>query len=101
MEQKLRSEEGRRRYLRRQATVEPVFGILKKVLGFVQFSLRGLQKVTLEWDLVCVAYNLKRLHRLKNPPKTEPKTVKTAKPGPPPLAELANKLLGCFCPAFQ
>jgi Transposase DDE domain len=45
MEQKLRSPEGRRRYLRRQASVEPVVGIIKRVLGFEQFSLRGLQKL--------------------------------------------------------
>ena len=44
MEQKLRTAEGRARYLRRQASVEPVFGIIKKVIGFEQFSLRGLQK---------------------------------------------------------
>jgi len=54
----------RRRYLRRQASVEPVVGIIKRVLGFEQFSLRGLQKVALEWNLVCVAYNLKRLLHL-------------------------------------
>jgi hypothetical protein len=64
MDQKLRTPEGHQRYLRRQASVEPVFGIIKRVLGFSQFSLRGLQKVTLEWNLVCVAYNLKRLHKL-------------------------------------
>ena len=48
-------------------------GIIKKVLGFEQFFLRGLPKVTLEWDLVCVAYNLKRLHKLKGPAKLKPK----------------------------
>jgi hypothetical protein len=64
MEQKLRTPEGRRRYLRRQASVEPVVGIIKRVLGFEQFSLRGLQKVALEWNLACVAYNLKRLLHL-------------------------------------
>ena len=67
MEQKLRSPEGRAPYLRRQASVEPVFGIIKKVTGFEQFSLRGLQKVTLEWNLVCTAYNLRRLHKLLKP----------------------------------
>jgi hypothetical protein len=66
MEQKLRSPEGHQRYLRRQASIEPVFGIIKRVLGFGQFSLRGLQKVTLEWNLVCLAYNLKRLHKLRS-----------------------------------
>jgi transposase len=55
---------GRALYKLRQQTVEPAFGIIKEVLGFRRFSLRGLAKVTLEWDLVCLAYNLKRLHRL-------------------------------------
>ena len=44
--------------------MEPVFGIIKSVLGFRQFLLRGLQQVELEWGLVCLAYNLKRLHRM-------------------------------------
>ena len=55
---------GRALYKLRQQTVEPVFGIIKEVLGFRRFSLRGLAKVSLEWDLVTLAYNLKRLHRL-------------------------------------
>ena len=55
---------GRALYQLRQQTVEPVFGIIKAVLGFRRFSLRGLAKVSLEWDLVTLAYNLKRLHRL-------------------------------------
>ena len=55
---------GRALYQLRQQTVEPVFGIIKAVLGFRRFSLRGLAKVTLEWELVCLAYNFKRLHRL-------------------------------------
>jgi IS5 family transposase len=64
MEQKLRTAEGRRRYLRRQASIEPVIGIIKKVLGFEQFLLRTLAKVSLEWTLVCTAFNLRRLHKL-------------------------------------
>ena len=55
---------GRALYKLRQQTVEPVFGIIKEVLGFRRFSLRGLAKVTLEWELVGLAYNFKRLHRL-------------------------------------
>jgi hypothetical protein len=42
--------------------VEPVFGIIKSVIGFRQFLLRGSEKVSLEWTLVCLAYNLRRLH---------------------------------------
>ena len=86
MAEKLRTPEGKARYRQRACTVEPVFGILKSVLGFRQFAgrrrarpsgclrqavslrsalLRGLKKVSGEWNLVCLAYNLKRLHTLR------------------------------------
>ena len=65
MAAKLASPDGRALYRLRQQTVEPVFGIIKAVLGFTGFSLRGLGKVTGEWDLVALAYNCKRLHKLK------------------------------------
>jgi len=55
---------GRALYKLRQQTIEPVFGIIKEALGFRRFLLRGLAKVSQEWELVCLAYNLKRLHRL-------------------------------------
>ncbi len=61
MKLKLETEEGRKHYARRKGLVEPVNGWIKAVLGFRQFSLRGLQKVTGEWDLVCLAMNLRRL----------------------------------------
>jgi transposase len=62
---KLASEQGRTLYKLRQQTVEPVFGIIKAVLGFRGFSLRGQGKVAGEWHLVALAYNCKRLHKLK------------------------------------
>ncbi len=65
MQERLESEAGRAKYRLRQQTVEPVFGIIKQVLGFRHFLLRGLDKVTGEWQLVCWAYNCKRLHRLQ------------------------------------
>ena len=64
MRHRLRTTAGKALYKLRQQTVEPVFGIIKAVLGFRQFRLRGREKVSLEWTLVCLAYNLKRLHRL-------------------------------------
>jgi len=64
MAYRLQTQAGRALYKLRQQTVEPVFGIVKEVLGFRRFLLRGLAKVQLEWTLVCLAYNLKRLHRL-------------------------------------
>ena len=64
LKHRMGTKAGKEKYKLRQQTVEPVFGIIKSVLGFRRFLLRGLQKVQLEWTLVCVAYNLKRLHRL-------------------------------------
>jgi hypothetical protein len=64
MKHRLATAVGKQKYKLRQQTVEPVFGIIKSVLGFRRFLLRGLEKVKLEWALICVAYNLKRLHRL-------------------------------------
>lgn len=64
MAAKLQTPEGKTIYRQRACTVEPVFGIIKAVLGFRQFLLRGMKKVSGEWNLVCLAYNLKRLHRL-------------------------------------
>ena len=64
MASKLDSEEGRALYRLRRQTVEPVFGVIKAVLGFTGFSLRGLDKVAGEWTLVALAYNCKRLHKL-------------------------------------
>ena len=61
---KLRTEAGKAIYKLRKSTVEPVFGIIKAVMGFHQFSLRGLAAAAGEWNLVCLAYNLKRLHVL-------------------------------------
>jgi transposase len=64
MAYKLRTPEGRAIYRARKHTVEPVIGIIKEVLGFRQFSLRGERAAAGEWCLVCLAYNLKRLHVL-------------------------------------
>ncbi len=58
---------GAKRYKLRQQTVEPVFGIIKQTLGFRRFSLRGEAKVSLEWNLVGLAYNLKRLFHVGTP----------------------------------
>jgi transposase len=65
MKHRLRTAEGRAVYRRRKCTVEPVFGIIKSVLGFRQFHLRGLKAVSGEWTLVTMAWNLKRLFTLE------------------------------------
>jgi hypothetical protein len=64
MAYKLQTDIGQAIYRLRKCTVEPVIGIIKEVMGFRQFSLRGLVAAAGEWCLVCLAYNLKRLHTL-------------------------------------
>jgi transposase len=64
MAYKLRTEIGQAIYRLRKCTVEPVIGIIKAVLGFRQFSLRGRNAADGEWALVCLAFNLKRMHTL-------------------------------------
>jgi len=66
MAYKLRTAVGRAIYRRRKCTVEPVIGTIKEAMGFRQFSLRGQENVTGEWCLVCLAYNLRRLHVLQS-----------------------------------
>jgi transposase len=66
MAYRLKTAVGQALYRLRKQTVEPVFGIIKEVMGFRRFMLRGRAKVSLEWTLVCLSYNLKRLFTLKN-----------------------------------
>jgi Transposase DDE domain len=60
----LKTAIGKAIYAARKYTVEPVIGIIKEVLGFRQFSLRGEAGASGEWSLVCLAFNLKRFHTL-------------------------------------
>jgi len=64
MARKLATKKGKEEYKKRKETVEPVFGIIKSVMGFRQFMLRGIEKVNTEWSLIRVSYNFKKLHRL-------------------------------------
>jgi transposase len=61
MGHRLKTPEGKKRYALRKQTPEPVFGIIKSVLGFRQFLLRGLDNVRGEWSLVAMAWNMKRM----------------------------------------
>lgn len=63
MREKLLSEEGKERYKKRLSTVEPVLGNLKKNLGYRDFLLRGIEKVKGEFNLMCIAHNLKKIHK--------------------------------------
>ncbi|MBN1523591.1 MAG: IS1182 family transposase [Spirochaetales bacterium] len=65
MREKVLSEKGRKIYGKRKSTVEPVFGIIKSILGFRQFLRRGFGAVDSEWKLVCAGYNIKRLWTLQ------------------------------------
>lgn len=65
MAKRLNSKRGRQHYRRRKALVEPAFGWVKRVLGFREFSLRGLEKVQGEWSLVSLALNLRRMAQME------------------------------------
>ena len=65
MKHRLKTPEGKALYAQRKTTSEPVFGIIKEVMGFRRFLLRGLEAVKGEWRLVCLAFNLKRLFVLQ------------------------------------
>ena len=65
MAHRLQTSEGKKLYAKRKHTPEPVFGIIKSVLGFRQFLMRGLEKVKAEWTLVTLAWNMKRMFALK------------------------------------
>jgi len=64
MAHRLKTPEGKALYKLRKQTVEPAFGIIKEVLGFRRFSMRGKEKAELEWSLVCLSYNLKKMYNL-------------------------------------
>ena len=61
MAHRLKTPEGKNLYALRKQTPEPVFGIIKSIMGFRQFSMRGLEKVRGEWSLVTMAWNIKRM----------------------------------------
>jgi len=64
MRHRLKTREGKALYSRRKSTVETVFGIIKHVQGLRQFLLRGRDAVAGEWNLVCIGWDLRRLHAL-------------------------------------
>ena len=64
MAHRLRTVEGKKIYAKRKSTVETMFGIIKEVLGFRRFHLRGMDAAQGKWNLVCMAWNMKRMHAL-------------------------------------
>jgi transposase len=65
MKHRLKTKAGKAVYALRKITSEPVFGIIKEVMGFRGFMLRGKESASGEWNLACMAYNIKRMHSLK------------------------------------
>ena len=63
MDRKLRTKPGHDHYRRRKFIVEPIFGQIKEAMGFRRFSLRGKEKVSAEWHLVCAVHDLGKLFR--------------------------------------
>ena len=63
MRNKMVTEKGKKVYGLRKITVEPVYGNIKQNLGFREFLLRGLEKVKIEFNLVCIAHNLQKIWR--------------------------------------
>lgn len=63
MRKKLLTEEGKEKYKKRLSTVEPVLGNIKKNFGYRDFLLRGIEKVKGEFDLMCIAHNIKKIHK--------------------------------------
>ena len=62
---RLRSEIGKELYRVRKSTAEPAIGIIKEAMGFRRFLLRGITKAAGEWNLTCLAYNVRRLHQIR------------------------------------
>jgi len=67
MNHRLQTREGKAIYALRKSTVETVFGIIKQVMGFRQFHLRGKGSASGEWNLLSLAWNLKRMHAMVRP----------------------------------
>ena len=68
MKYRLKTKKGKAKYKLRKETVEPVFGIIKAIMGFREFTMRGLEKVNIEWDLVKLSYNIKKLFKMMSQP---------------------------------
>lgn len=83
MKHRLKTTEGKATYAKRKCTVEPVFGIIKSVLGHRQFLRRGVRNAEAEWSLIGLAWNLKRMHALAKPrPKKAESAAIKVKPAP-------------------
>jgi hypothetical protein len=92
MTYRMKTPEGRVLYGRRKSTVEPVFGQIKRVLGFRQFMLRGFARICGEWSLVTTAYNIRRLFQLRNGGRNAAARAVNQVPGGVQGASMTNTL---------
>src|SRR5258708_39125402 len=83
MGRKLRTKKGRTEYAKRKGIIEPIFGQLKQVLGFRQFSLRGLAAMRSAWRVMCAEHNPLKFGR-PNPTARGGRPNPPAPPEPPP-----------------
>ena len=67
MRERLEKPGPRARYRLHKQSVEPVFGILTRAMGFTHFRLRGFTGAEIEWQLATLAHNCRRIHRLQAP----------------------------------
>lgn len=97
MAHRLATPEGRQVYASRKQTPEPVFGIIKSVMGFRQSHLRGLEKVKGEWNMVTLAWNMKRMFALPHPLffKRSPETMKSSRSNVCPVHFACLSPTGC------
>lgn len=88
----LKTPEGRALYGRRMSTVEPVFGQIKRVLGFCQFMLRGFERICGEWTLVTMAYNIRRLFQLRGSARRPMPSIAPGNRPSPRAGSMPNRL---------
>lgn len=91
MAYRLKTAAGRALYGRRKSTVEPVFGQIKRVLGFRQFMLRGFDRISGEWTLVSIAYNLRRLFQLRKGPNQADRRTRSTDPQGRPVGSTVKR----------
>jgi hypothetical protein len=94
MAHRLKIPEGKKLSALRKQTPEPVFDIIKSVMGFGQFSMRGLEKVRGEWSLVTMSWNLKRMFALM-----PARDGRSARPHSQRLASTSPKIASAPAPA--
>jgi len=97
MRKKLSTDKGKKEYIKRLYTVEPVIGDIKRNMGFTYFLLRGLKKVRGEFNLICIAHNIKKIYRLIESKKLKSKLRNLEKD----LKNIREKIIELFSFYFK